>query len=146
MTFYQRWHNAVVSAYDWFVRKYGYLPTEEEYARKFFGHLGPLPSIYDLLRNVSMVLVNTHRAIFPPRPTMPSVVPIGGAHLKPPKPLPNDLKTFLDESKHGVIYFSLGTVIKASELPKEKIQTFLGSFCLINFHLKMNDFNESFSL
>lgn len=53
------------------------------------------------------------------------VINIGGAQLKPAKPLPKDLQTFLDESKHGVIYFSLGTVVKSSILPKDKIQCFL---------------------
>lgn len=51
---------------------------------------------------------------------------IGGAHIKPVKPLPNNLQKFLDEAKHGVIYFSLGTVLKSSQMPKEKIQAFLG--------------------
>lgn len=73
MTFSQRWYNVIVSVYDWYVRKYGYLTTEEEYAQKYFGHLGPLPSLTDLIRNVSLVLVNTHRAIFPPRATLPSM-------------------------------------------------------------------------
>lgn len=153
MTFYQRWHNAIVGVYDWFIRSYGYLPTEEEYAQKHFGHLGPLPSVNDLILNVSMVFVNTHRAIFPPRPTMPStelincmhhfqiysemfilwigIVSIGGAHLKAPKPLPKDLQTFIDGAKHGVIYFSLGTIVRASKLPKEKLAAFIGMFELL---------------
>lgn len=72
MTFYQRWYNTLVNIYDWYVRNYVFLPAETEYAQKYFGHLGPLPSINDLIRNISMVLVNTHRAIFPPRASMPS--------------------------------------------------------------------------
>lgn len=55
---------------------------------------------------------------------------IGGAHIKPTKPLPEDLQRFLDESKDGVIYFSLGSVVKSSKLPKDKISAFLGKpFC-----------------
>lgn len=133
MSFSQRLYNTIVSIYDWYIRNYVYLPKEEEYAQKFFGHLGPLPSLRDLMFNVSMVLVNTHRSIFPPRPTMPSIVSIGGAHLKPPKPLPKDVQKFIDESKNGVIYFSLGTIIKTSGLPKEKLQIFLGT-CLSCYH------------
>lgn len=53
------------------------------------------------------------------------MINIGGAHLKPPKPLPKDLQIFLDESTDGVIYFSLGTVVQSSQLPEETIQMFL---------------------
>lgn len=56
---------------------------------------------------------------------MPSMVYIGGAHIKPPKPLPTDLQTYLDESEHGVIYFSLGSVVNASKLPQEQLNIFL---------------------
>lgn len=126
MSFYQRFYNTIVSFYDWFVREYRYLPTEEKFAQKFFGHIGPLPSVRELMLNVSMILVNTHRAIFPPRPTMPSIISIGGAHLKPSAPLPKDLQKFIDESKHGVIFFSLGTIVQASKLPKDKLRAFFG--------------------
>lgn len=72
MTFFERWINVIVNVYDWGVRKFQFLPTEEEYARKYFAHLAPLPSIDDLHRNVSIVLVNNHLALSPPRPSMPS--------------------------------------------------------------------------
>lgn len=159
MSYRERCFNTMVTIYDWLVRKFAFLPTEESYARKHFAHLAPLPTINDILRNVSLVLVNSHRAISPPRPSMPSntissvvnvfnalqiprkltnhkffqfldVIPIGGAHIKPVKPLPKDIKTFLDESKHGVIYFSLGSVLQSSKLPTELIQTFLSRFSL----------------
>lgn len=60
---------------------------------------------------------------------------IGGAHIKDAKPLPDDLQTFLDNSNNGVIYFSLGTVVQSSKLPKEKIQAFLGN-SILNFVLQ----------
>lgn len=75
MSFYERYFNMIVSVYDWAVRRFAYLPTEEEYARKYFAHLAPLPSLDELLKNVSLVLVNTHRALSPPRPSMPSMFP-----------------------------------------------------------------------
>lgn len=150
MTFTERWHNVAVGFYDWFIRKFVFLPSEEEFTRRFFAHLEPLPSMDELLQKVAVILVNSHRALSPPRPSMPcknyypnseqfvlkyfynnrflAIINIGGAHLKPPKPLPNDLQQFLDDAKHGVIYFSLGTVVKSSLLPKEKIQIFLGIF------------------
>lgn len=56
---------------------------------------------------------------------MPGIVHIGGAHLKPPKPLPSNLQEFIDQSEHGVILFSLGAYLQSSEMPKEKIQIIL---------------------
>lgn len=151
MSFSERWYNTIVNIYDWISRRLVYIPTENALAQKYFGHLGPLPSIDELHRNISLYLVNEHRALAPPKPSMPSilflsfdlittenskilffffkgVISIGGAHIKPPKPLPKDLQIFLDESTYGVIYFSLGSVLKSAALPKKKIKAFLGEF------------------
>ncbi|XP_031639548.1 UDP-glucuronosyltransferase 1-10-like [Contarinia nasturtii] len=128
MSFIERWHNAVASIFDFIMYRFVYLPTEENLAKKYFAHLGPLPSLNDLLNSISVVFVNRHRALSPPRPAMPGTISIGGAHIKDANPLPNELQTFLDESTDGVIYFSLGTIIESSKLPKEKIQAFLDSF------------------
>lgn len=72
MSLTQRWYNTMLNAYSWFVRHYSFLPSEERLAKKHFAHLAPLPPLYDIIRNVSLVLVNYHRAISPPRPFMPS--------------------------------------------------------------------------
>lgn len=72
MSFSERFQNLLINIYDLYVRNYIYLPAEEEIARKNFGHLGPLPPLKDLVHNISIVLINTHRAFFPPRPMMPS--------------------------------------------------------------------------
>ena len=58
------------------------------------------------------------------------IISVGGSHIKPVKPLPEDIKKFIDEAKHGVIYFSLGTVVKTSQLPTEKIAIFIGEIYL----------------
>lgn len=54
-------------------------------------------------------------------------ISVGGAHIKPTKPLPQDLQKFLDESPNGVIYFSLGTIIQSSKLSEHQKQAFLGN-------------------
>lgn len=71
------------------------------------------------------------------------VISIGGAHIKPPKPLPKDLQTFLDESKHGVIYFSLGSNIQSSQLPKDKLKAFFGNLLIYIFLCLSNLSNHS---
>lgn len=59
---------------------------------------------------------------------MPGIINIGGAHIKPPKQLPKDLKDFLDNSKHGVILFSLGSFVQSSDMPAEKVALFFEIF------------------
>lgn len=56
---------------------------------------------------------------------MPGLKFIGGAHMRPVKPLPEDIKEFLDGTTNGVIVFSLGTVVKTSDMPKHKLDAFL---------------------
>lgn len=73
MTFFERLYNTAVSTYDWIMQRLKYIPGEEELARKHFAHLAPLPSLNDLIRNVSVNFVNTHRALSPPRPVMPGM-------------------------------------------------------------------------
>lgn len=126
MSFSERWYNTIFSIYDYLLRHFIHLPTQNKMAKQHFGHLRELPTIEDMLKNVSLILVNTHRSIQPPRPAMPGIINIGGAHVKEPKPLPNDIQTFLDGAKDGVIYFSFGTVLKSSKMPKDKLYAFLG--------------------
>lgn len=76
MTFYQRCYNAFLTLYDWYIRRYSYIPAEEALTKKYFTHLEPLPSIDDLTRSVSVNFVNTHRALTQPRPAMPGLLNI----------------------------------------------------------------------
>lgn len=126
MDFSERWYNAMLSLYEYILHRHIHIPAQTELVKRHFGDLEPLPSIDELRKNISLIFVNAHRAITYPRPSMPGLISIGGAHIKPPKPLPQDLQQFLDEAKHGAIYFSLGTVVNTSKMPKEKLQIFLG--------------------
>ncbi|KAJ8703741.1 hypothetical protein PYW07_013035 [Mythimna separata] len=77
----------------------------------------PLPPFHEAQHNVSILLVNSHESIAPALSLPPNVVNIAGYHIdeKPP-PLPKDLQDLLDGSPQGVIYFSMGSVLKSSAL------------------------------
>lgn len=126
MSFTERWYNSMQAAFDWIVRRYIYFPQQNELARKYFGHLGEIPTVEELTKNISLTLINTHRSVQAPRPLMQNIVYVGGAHIKSPKPLPVDLQTFMDDAENGVIYFSLGTVLRISQMPRDKLQIILG--------------------
>lgn len=59
---------------------------------------------------------------------LPGIVHVGGAHIKPPKALPQNLQEFIDQAEHGVILFSLGAYLQSSQMPKGKIEIILNAF------------------
>lgn len=134
MTITERAYNAYLSLFEWMYRIWYALPKQNRQAEKSFGHLvnerngQPLPTVQQLERDIAIILINTHRSIATPRPMMPGLINVGGAHIRDPKPLPADIQRFLDESKNGVIYFSLGSYMQAKEMPKEKRNAFLKTF------------------
>lgn len=56
---------------------------------------------------------------------MPGIINIGGSHIKDIKQLPQDIQQFLDEATDGAIFFSLGTFVKSSRMPKDHLVAFL---------------------
>lgn len=133
MTFLDRLENTVVSLFDAIGRKFYYLPKQTQLAREAFTSLenqmgGRLPSAEDLEKKISVHLVNSHPALSVPRPRMPGIVDIAGIHIRKPKPLPNDLQTFLDGATDGVIYISFGSFLRSSDMPKEKYEAMLSVF------------------
>lgn len=130
MTFFQRCHNVILSLIDAVFRRLYYLPKQNDLAQEHFAHLikEDLPHVKDLEKEVSVVLMNAHRSTQLPRPMMPNQVLIGGAHIKPAKPVPDYMKEFLDNSEHGVIYMSLGSYIQSADMPIEKLQIFVEVF------------------
>ncbi|XP_069697674.1 UDP-glycosyltransferase UGT5-like isoform X2 [Periplaneta americana] len=128
MNFWERTGNTVFSTLWKFMRNYFYLPGHDAIMKKHFNHLDDLPSLSELEHKTSLLLVNHHFSISYPRPLMPNFVQVGGMHVKPPKPLPKDLRRYLDEAKDGVIYFSMGSNIKSSDMTESQRNAFLEAF------------------
>ncbi|XP_013141069.1 PREDICTED: UDP-glucuronosyltransferase 2B19-like [Papilio polytes] len=86
------------------------------------------PPIQKLFDNVAMLFLNVHPIWDNNRPVPPGVIYMGGLHQNPIRELPKDIKEYLDSSKNGVIYFSLGTNVKPSYVPPEKLQAIVNVF------------------
>ncbi|CAI6360786.1 unnamed protein product [Macrosiphum euphorbiae] len=127
MTFAQRAQNAVATLFNTWVNRLFYMPLQRAIMDEHFAYAGHegRPDLETMLRNVSLTLVNSHPMIGPAAPYVPSYVQVAGMHMKPAGPLPTDLKTILDSAKHGVIYFSLGSVVKSSKMPRETVSLIL---------------------
>lgn len=87
-----------------------------------------MPYIGDLVDQTSMIFVNAHYSYSGPKPLSPSVIELGGIHIKDAKPLEESLQKVLDSAKDGVIYVSWGSMIRAESLPIEKRKSLLEAF------------------
>lgn len=79
-------------------------------------------------RQISVMLLNSHAPLTTARPTVDAMVPVGGMHIYPPKPLPADMQAFLDGATEGAIFFSLGSNVQSKDMPVEMLRLFLQVF------------------
>nr|QPA18389.1 UDP-gluconosyltransferase [Trialeurodes vaporariorum] len=126
MTFVERLLNTLglfyyLASWHWFN-----VPDNQRLIHKYFG--SDTPHILDIYKNVSLILTNSHSSITGSRPFLPNVIEVGGIHIKPPKQLPKDIKDFIESAPHGVVYFSLGSMIRAATLSEQKKNAFTFAF------------------
>lgn len=122
MTFMQRVLNTLLSLVVEVFNNAIIYPQQVAISKEHFPNAPPME---DLRENVALTLVNSHFTTETPRPYTPNLIQIGGFHMEESKPLPEELKTYLDKFQNGVVYFSLGSNIKTSTLPMDKINTIL---------------------
>ncbi|VVC33712.1 Hypothetical protein CINCED_3A004731 [Cinara cedri] len=127
MSFAERFRNTVIGATQLFLEDYYYLPLQKRNMDAYFRYAGheSRPPIEDMLRNVSVTLLNAHYSIGAPRPYLPGSVEIAGLHVKEPRPLTGKYLDFVESAADGVIYFSFGTIVDPSRLPNSTIQIFI---------------------
>lgn len=127
-TFAERWETMKTMAklaYE-VVLKPDILNSYKYLIKTYFPMINSSPQ--ELLDKVEFLMVNTHPALGFIRPLVPTTVQLGFIHIEKAKPLPADLQKYLDGSKNGVIYLSLGSNVKASKLNPKYIKTFLRVF------------------
>ncbi|KAF4519858.1 UDP-glycosyltransferase-15 [Ephemera danica] len=120
MNYFERLHNVLHTTFTVTLRQWLFLPHQDAVARRYFGD--NTPPIAELELDTSLFLSNTHPAMHFPFARVPSMIEVGGIHILPAKALPKDLAKFLDESRKGVVIFSLGSMINNDNLPPERLQ------------------------
>ncbi|XP_030384691.1 UDP-glucuronosyltransferase 2C1 [Scaptodrosophila lebanonensis] len=100
-------------------------------------HLGPqIPHPYDMSRNVSFILQNGHAVVSYPRAFNPNVAEVACIHCKPARALPKDLEDFVASSgESGFIYVSMGSSVKASNMPETLRRMLVKTFARLPFHV-----------
>lgn len=86
-TFFERLDSLLFDIYFSYLYKYEQIPLYDKHARQYFGD--GMPYFGDILKNASMMFVNTDFIVQKPRALQPNVIEMGGkTHIKPKKPLP----------------------------------------------------------
>ncbi|KAL1490671.1 hypothetical protein ABEB36_013328 [Hypothenemus hampei] len=142
MTYYQRLKNALFNIVYNINQQLIFYPKQNDLLKKY------VPNSIDLheaLFNVSLVLMNTHESIGFPTSTVPCLRAIGGFHVKQSKKLPSNLQDFMDNAKHGVIYFSLGSNVNTSHLPLAMKRALIEVFKEVKQRVLVKSDDEEFS-
>lgn len=128
LSFFERWHvlkTFIKIVYTISIRPdiwNGYITL----TNRFFPMIDATP--LELLNKIEFLMINTHPALGFSRALVPTTIQLGFIHIEPPKALPNDLQRYMDGSKNGIIYMSLGSNVKSSKLSKKFVNIFLRVF------------------
>nr|QPA18397.1 UDP-gluconosyltransferase [Trialeurodes vaporariorum] len=130
MTFTQRLTNALTGVFQAIGAKWYYLPKQDALMRRYFTYPGSetLPFVGEMLKDTALTLVDTHISVSPVRPYAPNVVEVAGMHLRAPSKLPQDIQSFMDSAKNGVIFFSMGSLVTTANLPEKTLQAIVQVF------------------
>ncbi|XP_065219038.1 UDP-glycosyltransferase UGT5-like isoform X40 [Planococcus citri] len=128
MSFLERTWNTVLYVLSNTLYKYLTTRNDNEIVQKYFKSVPPME---DIIGNTSLLFTASNSVINGPIPLVPGVVDIGGIHIKPAKSLPKNIEKFINESKHGVVYFCMGSLLRGETFPPEKREAFLYAFSKI---------------
>lgn len=121
MNFWQRAYNLFSYLFDDIGIPIYSDPIQRKLLKELFPNATNMPTLNELKRNVSLILLNTHSTIGTPRPNAPNMIEVGGLHIKQKiEPLPQHMQKFLDEATNGAIYISLGSNVRFSKLTPDK--------------------------
>lgn len=83
----------------------------------------------ELHKDIALHLINSHHSLNGVGPTTTGVVEVGGLHVtENGNPLSPEVQKWLDESKHGCIYVSFGSMVRIETFPKPVLDAFYAVF------------------
>lgn len=119
----KRLENEIFYFIEWILMRIYHLPEQEKLFNEVFTNSA---KSFDEVRqtSVAIALVNSHFSISFPKPFLPNTIEVAGMQINEAvlKPLPDDIRQFIEDSKDGIIYFSLGSNIKTSQMDPLKLQ------------------------
>lgn len=131
LSFYERVKSTLYFLWTRFYLYFIAIPRCDVIAKKYLGQ--DLPYLSDIERSVSALFLNINPIFYTPRPMVPTVVPLGFMHVRPPKELPQDIKLEIENSKNGVVYFSLGSNVKSVNIPQRVRNLLMDTFAKLPY-------------
>ncbi|XP_033210444.1 2-hydroxyacylsphingosine 1-beta-galactosyltransferase-like isoform X2 [Belonocnema kinseyi] len=124
--FWDRLQNTIRAKLD----IYRFFALTENQSKAMKKYLGPnVPNVREVEKMIALSIVNTHHSIQGIRPTVPAFVEVAGIHIEEDESnFTRELKEWMDDSKTGVVYVSLGSTVPIETLPKEQLQSIYSSF------------------
>lgn len=130
MSFNDRLNNVLLNIHEYLSVSKRLIPEGDRLMKLHWP--GNKKSLQQVMQNdVCLGFVNDHFTLSLPRTKSPNLIEIGGIHLdsnEAPKELDKEFKNFVDSADAGVIVFSLGSLLKASELKKRDRESFINVF------------------
>ncbi|EAT47532.1 AAEL001364-PA [Aedes aegypti] len=119
------------------ITDYYLMPREfEKYDRIIERNFGSnMSKSMELMHRIDFLMTNVDPTMGFIRPIVPQAIQLGFLHVKPPKPLPNELQQYMDKSRHGVIYFSLGTLIRSDSINQKNLKIFVDTFKSLKYDI-----------
>lgn len=124
MNIWERIGNLFYYAYDVLLREFYLYPTHDALLKRY---LPNAPDLRELMYNVSLILLNSHPSYTEAVPLVQNMIQIAGFHVKQEQ-LETELKNYLDESKEGVIFFSMGSNLKSRNLSPQNRKVLMNVF------------------
>ncbi|KPJ20034.1 UDP-glucuronosyltransferase 2B15 [Papilio machaon] len=121
-TLMQRLAHTISHIYMKFI--YQYLTQRYEY-KIISKYVNNMPPLEELGRNIKFLLLYNNMMLTGSNILPANVIEVGGYHVAKPQPLRDDLLKFIEESEHGVIYISFGSMLRTASIPKDKMQAIL---------------------
>ncbi|XP_063707079.1 UDP-glycosyltransferase UGT5-like isoform X1 [Culicoides brevitarsis] len=119
--------------YELYWEKFDLFPRLDAIIKKYFPETKSKSK--DLIRSLDLVLEGITPVLGNVRPVVPNTIRIGFLHIKEPKVLPNPLKSYLDNSKTGVIYLSFGSNVKSAQLKPHIRKTIMDTFRRLKYDI-----------
>ncbi|XP_063706100.1 UDP-glycosyltransferase UGT5-like [Culicoides brevitarsis] len=119
--------------YEMYWEKYDLFPACDSLIKKYFPETSKTSA--ELAQSLDFVIEGVTPVLGNVRPIVPNTVQVGSLHIKEPKELPSSLKSYLDNSKNGVIYLSFGSNVKSAHLKPEIRKTIMDTLRKLNYDI-----------
>lgn len=145
MTFFQRVQNFMLTWFEIFVMNLWQVSRQKTLYEEFFPN--PKPPLMSLIRNVSLILQNTHFSTSYRESSALNSIDIGGLHISSKRTkLPKVIQDFINSSERPVVYFALGGNVEVNQFSVEKQKAIFSAFQKSNIKVIMKIKGTSFKV